>query len=55
MDYSKTLNLPVTEFPMKANLPVKELETLKRWEEAGLNGLSIYIGVIAIIFIERLS
>ncbi|HPS29170.1 MAG TPA: isoleucine--tRNA ligase, partial [bacterium] len=33
MDYSKTLNLPVTDFPMKANLPVKELEILKKWEE----------------------
>ena len=33
MDYSKTLNLPQTDFPMKANLPVKEVEILKKWEE----------------------
>lgn len=33
MDYSKTLNLPVTDFPMKANLPVKELDILKEWEK----------------------
>ncbi len=33
MDYKNTLNLPETSFPMKANLPVKELEILKYWEE----------------------
>lgn len=33
MDYSKTLNLPQTEFPMKANLPKREPEILKFWEE----------------------
>ncbi len=33
MDYKATLNLPKTSFPMKANLPVKEPEILKRWEE----------------------
>lgn len=33
MDYKDTLNLPKTSFSMKANLPVKELEILKFWEE----------------------
>ncbi|MEQ6359606.1 Isoleucyl-tRNA synthetase [Thermoanaerobacter thermohydrosulfuricus] len=33
MDYNKTLNLPRTDFPMKANLPTREPEILKRWEE----------------------
>ena len=33
MDYRKTLNLPQTKFPMKANLPQKEPELLKSWEE----------------------
>lgn len=33
MDYSKTLNLPQTEFPMRANLPQREPEILKKWEE----------------------
>jgi len=33
MDYQKTLNLPRTDFPMKANLPQREPEILKRWEE----------------------
>lgn len=33
MDYSKTLNLPVTDFPMRANLPQKEPDYLKKWEE----------------------
>jgi len=29
-DYKNTLNLPQTDFPMKANLAVREPETLKR-------------------------
>ena len=33
MDYSKTLNLPETEFPMRAGLPEREPEFLKSWEE----------------------
>jgi isoleucyl-tRNA synthetase len=33
MDYKDTLNLPKTSFPMKANLPQREPETLKTWEE----------------------
>jgi isoleucyl-tRNA synthetase len=33
MDYKKTLNLPNTDFPMKANLVQKEPEMLKRWEQ----------------------
>ena len=32
MDYKETLNLPNTDFPMKAKLPSKEPELLKRWE-----------------------
>ena len=35
-DYKDTLNLPTTEFPMRANLPTKEPETLKSWNENGL-------------------
>ena len=31
MDYSKTLNLPETEFPMRAALPEREPEILKFW------------------------
>ena len=31
-DYTSTLNLPKTEFSMKANLPQREPETLKYWE-----------------------
>lgn len=33
MDYNKTLNLPETEFPMRAGLPEREPEFLKYWEE----------------------
>lgn len=32
MDYSKTVNLPVTDFPMRGNLPKKEPQILKDWE-----------------------
>ena len=34
--YKETLNLPRTEFPMKANLAVREPEMLKMWEETRL-------------------
>ena len=34
-DYSKTLYLPQTEFPMRAGLPQREPEILKRWNEIG--------------------
>lgn len=33
MDYNQTLNLPKTDFPMKANLPQREPEIQKYWEE----------------------
>jgi isoleucyl-tRNA synthetase len=36
MDYKSTLNLPFTEFPMKANLAQKEVEILEDWERSGL-------------------
>lgn len=36
MDYKNTLNLPKTNFPMRANLPKKEPETLRHWEETGI-------------------
>jgi len=36
MDYRKTLNLPKTEFPMRANLPVREPEIQRYWDEIGI-------------------
>ena len=33
MDYSKTVNLPVTDFPMRANLPQKEPAIVKKWQD----------------------
>ncbi|MCP3403151.1 isoleucine--tRNA ligase [Bradyrhizobium sp. CCGB20] len=35
-DYSKTLYLPQTEFPMRAGLPQREPELLKYWNDIGL-------------------
>jgi isoleucyl-tRNA synthetase len=36
MEYRQTLNLPKTDFPMKANLAKREPEILKMWEEKGI-------------------
>ena len=38
MDYSKTLNLPETEFPMRAGLPQREPEILKYWYDNDIYG-----------------
>jgi len=35
-DYTKSVNLPQTDFPMRGNLPQREPETLKYWEEIDL-------------------
>ncbi|MDF2940312.1 MAG: isoleucine-tRNA ligase [Gammaproteobacteria bacterium] len=35
-DYKDTLNLPKTDFAMKANLAQREPEFLKKWQETGL-------------------
>ncbi|MDD5774750.1 MAG: class I tRNA ligase family protein, partial [Candidatus Omnitrophica bacterium] len=36
MEYKNTLNLPKTDFPMKGDLPRREPEFLKKWEDLGL-------------------
>ncbi len=36
MDYKSTVFLPRTDFPMRGNLPEREPEILKRWQELGL-------------------
>lgn len=36
MDYKNTLNLPRTDFPMKADLVNREPERLNQWEKSGL-------------------
>ncbi|MCQ4631862.1 isoleucine--tRNA ligase [Shinella sp. CPCC 100929] len=36
VDYSSTLYLPQTDFPMRAGLPTKEPETVARWQQMGL-------------------
>ena len=38
-DYTSTLNLPVTDFPMRAGLPQREPEMLKYWESIDLYNL----------------
>ncbi len=37
MDYNKTINLPRTDFPMRAGLPAREPAMLERWE-----GMDLY-------------
>ena len=39
MDYKDTLNLPKTDFPMKANLAQREPEMLARWDAIGIYDL----------------
>ncbi|MBI2605758.1 MAG: isoleucine--tRNA ligase [Deltaproteobacteria bacterium] len=34
MDYKSTLNLPKTDFPMKASLPQREPEQIRKWDES---------------------
>jgi isoleucyl-tRNA synthetase len=36
MEYRSTLNLPKTDFPMKANLAKREPEILREWETGGI-------------------
>ena len=36
LDLKKTINLPQTAFPMKANLPQNEPKTLAHWEQTGI-------------------
>ncbi|HUD66503.1 MAG TPA: isoleucine--tRNA ligase [Candidatus Sulfotelmatobacter sp.] len=36
LDLKKTINLPQTAFPMKANLPRNEPKMLERWEQMGV-------------------
>ncbi|WP_027414516.1 isoleucine--tRNA ligase [Aneurinibacillus terranovensis] len=36
MDYGKTLNLPKTEFPMRGNLPKREPDIQKWWDETDI-------------------
>ena len=35
-DYKETLNLPKTDFPMRAGLPNREPGWLERWEKIGI-------------------
>jgi len=36
MEYKKTLNMPKSGFPMRAGLPMREPDMLKRWEDLDL-------------------
>ena len=36
LDYKDTLNLPKTDFPMRAGLPKREPDWLARWEKIGV-------------------
>ena len=43
-DYSQTLFLPKTDFPMRAGLPQKEPEFLARWQKIDLYGAAACVG-----------
>ena len=36
VDYNKTINLPKTDFPMRAGLPKREPGFLEEWKEDGV-------------------
>ena len=36
VDYKDTVNLPKTDFPMKANLPAREPEVIAAWEKGSV-------------------
>ncbi len=38
-DYKKTINLPQTDFPMKADLAQREISILKRWQDQDTYGV----------------
>ena len=40
-DYNSSLNLPKTDFPMRAGLPKREPDMLKKWEEMDLYNLQL--------------
>ena len=44
IDYKKTLNLPVTSFPMKANLTQREPEMLRSWDDMDVYAAMIGTG-----------
>ena len=39
LEYSETLNLPQTDFPMRGNLPQKEPELLEKWHDIDIYSL----------------
>jgi len=41
VDYKSTMNLPQTEFPMRANLATREPEWLKFWDEVDVYGKTL--------------
>ena len=51
MDYRATLNLPSTDFPMRANAAKREPEMLARWDEDGLYARMLALREEAPIFV----
>jgi isoleucyl-tRNA synthetase len=50
-DYKATMNLPVTDFPMRANLSVREPEQLEFWERIGVYQRSLEVNAGGELFI----
>ena len=58
MDYNKTINLPKTDFPMRAGLPAREPGMLEGWEKLDLyhellkknEGKPLFLSLIHILF-----
>ena len=50
-DYKKSLNLPDTSFPMKANLTQREPEMLRWWEENNIYGTMLELRAAGALFV----
>ena len=52
-DYTSSLNLPKTAFAMRAGLPAREPEMLKRWEELDIYNDSLIDDVVRALSAEE--
>ena len=51
MDYGKTLNLPETEFPMRAGLPEREPGVLEYWQDNKIYEKKRLLGMRALLMV----
>ena len=52
-DYTSTLNLPKTDFPMRASLPQREPQMLEYWDKIDLYGSMLTVAFLGRVREER--